>query len=269
MAPTIAVERITPSMAKKLLEGNTNNRKVNAARVGRYAADMRDGRWQVTGEALKFNGSRLLDGQNRLLACIEANTPFRTVVIRDLEVDVMDVLDTGRPRSVADNLHIRGYGNVTQIAGAARLILMWRSGHINDLTWINRNVTPAHVTEFADQNIDVFTAMVNHAWAAHRRLKLNHVATLTFLAEATFSGYDDQAVEFMDAVVVGADLSRSDPRLALRNWAANTGQVRRNSHVHLHAIVTAWNAKAAGGDLKVIKPWFKTGMFPTLKAPTG
>ena len=62
---TITQERITPEMAKEYLGMNTDNyRKLNNGRVLTYSADMKNGKWQMNGESIKFseNGA-LMDGQ--------------------------------------------------------------------------------------------------------------------------------------------------------------------------------------------------------------
>lgn len=265
--PDITVERITPAMAKRMLEGNTNNRKAKFVRIHRYAADMAAGRWQITGEAIKFNGSQLLDGQNRLYACIEADTPFTTVVVRGLEDDAMDVLDSGAVRTTADALALRGYSNTAQVAAAAKMVLQWRGGRINDSGWTAANITPTMVIEFADANHDIFNHAVETAYAPRRALRLITTSVAAFLFEAHTQGFGDAADNFMATTVEGADIPKGDPRLALRNWAINIGINRRVSIPHLHACVTAWNASAAGSKLSIIRPWFKTGPFPTLKTP--
>ena len=94
------VEVITPAVAAEYLRlYNQGNRKPNKAQVAYYAKMMNEGEWELNGESIKFSGSgetlRLLDGQHRLMACVEANVPFETLVVRDIEEKTFDTLDQG------------------------------------------------------------------------------------------------------------------------------------------------------------------------------
>jgi hypothetical protein len=69
---------VTPELAAKWLELNDHNRGVVTARVDQYAADMRRGEWRVNGEAIKISADgKILDGQHRLLAVLEADVAIR------------------------------------------------------------------------------------------------------------------------------------------------------------------------------------------------
>jgi hypothetical protein len=264
---TTTVERITPTKAQKYLEGNTNNRRAKFARIHRYAKDMADGNWRLTGESIKFNGDRLLDGQNRLLACVQAGVPFSTFVVRGLPDDVMEVLDSGAPRTVADALHISGALNSNTVAAMARLTLTWRGGEISNSDWWHKNLTPLMIIEFAEANL------VNLDRAAKIASRVRHAtglvisATGTCLFEIINKDLGEEGEEFYDSIIEGAGLKKGDPRLALRNWASGKGRERRYSIDQLHANVTAWNAYVDGTPLTLIRPWFKTNPFPTLKTP--
>ena len=66
---------VTPAMAARWLTLNQGNRKPSRAKVRRFADVIRNGKWMENGETVKFSASgRLLDGQSRLRAIIEANT---------------------------------------------------------------------------------------------------------------------------------------------------------------------------------------------------
>ena len=52
---TSSVTLVTPDTAERWLSKNHNNRNVKRAVVNAYARDMAAGRWQITGEAIKFD----------------------------------------------------------------------------------------------------------------------------------------------------------------------------------------------------------------------
>lgn len=112
-----SVEIITPESAAELLEGNVANRHLRPALISRYAHDMRNGNWHLNGEPLLFNGDgRLLNGQHRLEACIEAGVPFQTLVIRGVATEAMPTIDTGDSRTLGDYLGIEGMTNASVVA---------------------------------------------------------------------------------------------------------------------------------------------------------
>lgn len=102
------VELITPEIAKEYLKRNTKNRKIKKGAVTRYANDMRAGKWQLTPQGISFheNGS-LGDGQHRLLAVIESDTPTLMNVTYDVPNDVT-LFDRGVVRSTPDILTLNG-----------------------------------------------------------------------------------------------------------------------------------------------------------------
>ena len=113
---------ITPDKAKEMLKGNDRNRRMNMCFVKLLAKDMAEGRWQMNGDAIRFNGKLLLDGQHRLAACIEANKPFRTLVVTGLESDCFKTIDTGHSRSGSDLMHLAGEQNTKVLCSACNWV---------------------------------------------------------------------------------------------------------------------------------------------------
>lgn len=126
---SMVVMEITPEIAKDFGAYNDRNRKVSRHTIAAYARDMKARRWRYTGEPIKFSeDGKLLDGQQRLAACILAQTPFETLVIRGIDIEAQRVMDQGRRRTVADNLTIHGYKDATLLAAAAKTLLVFKEG---------------------------------------------------------------------------------------------------------------------------------------------
>ena len=70
--PIITLETITPAQAAEWLKGNTVNRRLVLHHVERLASEMLAGEWRITGDCIKLNGDRLLDGQHRLQAIVQS-----------------------------------------------------------------------------------------------------------------------------------------------------------------------------------------------------
>ncbi|MDK8732557.1 hypothetical protein [Bifidobacterium breve] len=127
---TAKVETITPDIAKTMLGENVNNRRISHDNVNMFAREMRNGEWRFNGEAIKFSkDGRLLDGQHRLLAVIAADKPLTTLVIRGLEDETQQTMDSGKTRTLGDVLTLRGEKNSTQLASLARRISGRPAGH--------------------------------------------------------------------------------------------------------------------------------------------
>lgn len=131
VTPSAQVEAITPDMAEAWLKANTRNRRLRQEVVNAYAADMAAGRWQFTGETVKFDrGGNLSDGQHRLAAIAQSGATVPMLVIRGLDPDAQHVMDTGAKRTAGDALALDGVKNTTTVAAGARLALLWSSGRL-------------------------------------------------------------------------------------------------------------------------------------------
>jgi hypothetical protein len=102
-----AVETITPQQAKKYLQSNTQNRTVRKAWVDRLAGMIRDGQWMLTHQGIAFSDDgRLVDGQHRLLAIIEANKSAQMMVAREVSEEAYRHIDGGASRTLSDRLKL-------------------------------------------------------------------------------------------------------------------------------------------------------------------
>src|SRR4051812_40935726 len=109
MTISACVTTITPALAQEWLKLNTKNRVLRPHRVSTFARDMKMGRWMLNGEAITFSDlGRLLNGQHRLHACVEANRSFETVVMRGVPDKSFPTIDTGGKRTAGDVLGMSG-----------------------------------------------------------------------------------------------------------------------------------------------------------------
>ena len=77
----IALTLITPPKARELLQLNTKNRAISMENVRQYAVDMLNDDFEYNGHTVCVSDTNvLLDGQQRLTACINSNTPFWTIL---------------------------------------------------------------------------------------------------------------------------------------------------------------------------------------------
>lgn len=106
---------VTPAMAELWLQNNFNNRPVSKDTVTAYAREMKRGRWLPNHQGIAFDDQdELKDGQHRLLAIVKSGCTVRLMVTFGLPSKVKgtrmtgnDVVDRGKPRTVADQLKIQ------------------------------------------------------------------------------------------------------------------------------------------------------------------
>jgi hypothetical protein len=128
MGISARIETVTPEKAEKWLGSVAPNRNLRKSLVERHAESMRQGEWQATGESVKFDkDGRLLDGQHRLHAIVEAGISVEMLVVRGLDATTIDVLDTGIKRTLSDVLSIHGEGNVNVLASTLIATIQLRS----------------------------------------------------------------------------------------------------------------------------------------------
>lgn len=252
--------KVTPAMARKWLTCNRdNNRRPKTAKVTAYARDMRAGRWLLTGEPIKFDTDGfLMDGQNRLLAVIEADVPVEFSVMEGLDPAAMLVMDSGASRSFADALAI-GYGahDKFEVSSIVRWVMatelgLWRG------TGGGYNPTHAELAGRYELDADLFG--VAAGWSRDVYAAGLGVPSAAGTAYFLFAGIDpDRVKPWFDSLVSGANLDPGDPVLTLRNRLTRAKFDNLHRIQQLALFVRAWNATREGRSMA------KLGVVPVQK----
>lgn len=245
-APIIDIRTmlVTPEQARHWLSTNApENRGQRQSRIKAYARDMREGKWMLTGEAIKVDTEGvLIDGQHRLAAVIEANTPVYMVVVLNLPHEVMGALDSGLSRTFSDKLKGVSVSNRNQIAAVVRKIAAWDAGNR-----LGKSDSPTHaeLMEAFERDPAGFTAATLHGMDVYRAqvCGVNAAATAFYL----FSRIDsEQALQFYDMLKTGANLPEAHPVLTVRNRLSRAKTARREDRLNpedqLALLIRAWNA---------------------------
>ncbi len=96
------IAEIAPADAQQILARHGSGARRHDGRVQDYASMMRAGAWQLNGMPLIISrGGELLDGAQRLFACLDAGTPFTTVIAERVDGRVGHTIDQHRRRSAA------------------------------------------------------------------------------------------------------------------------------------------------------------------------
>lgn len=120
-APECVVELVTPDTARRYLTANCDNRDIRETRVIAHAAALRQHEWRLTCNGIGFDtNGRLIDGQHRLCGVAVGGVSAPMVVVRGLEPEAQDVMDTNLPRRLGDALKLRKEKNWNILAAALK-----------------------------------------------------------------------------------------------------------------------------------------------------
>lgn len=242
--PSASLIYVTPDMAERWLTKNTNNRTPKKEKIRQYARDMTAGRWEITGEAVKFAKSgRLIDGQNRLFAVVESGATVPLFVIRGIEDGAQLVMDSGSVRSNGDALGFSGYAQPKDLAPAASALAAWRAGHFKHcMVQSNPRYTKPELVSFIEAN-PMLAEITPWAKKAQRELPLP-VGSLAACAHEFMLIDTDAATDFYDRIREMNLGPKSDPinTLVRRVVADRTYKKRIWASTGIFYLTRAWNA---------------------------
>ena len=125
-AITADVEIVTPDLAAEWLTANKRNRNLNRDRVQKYVDYISRAQWRDAVADVSFDVTGILqNGQHTLQACVAAEQSIVCTVKRNMPVEGQMITDTGRSRSLADQLQIEGLSNTACISTAVRQFPVW------------------------------------------------------------------------------------------------------------------------------------------------
>jgi hypothetical protein len=251
----VEIVTMTPELAAELLARNTKNRTVARASVAALARDMANGAWQVNGDTIRIAKDGLvLDGQHRMLACMQSGVSYEALIVSDLDEDVRSTIDVGRGRSMGDELSIEGHKSANMLAAALRGVMLYLLDAPYGGSWKPTNQELLQTLDAlvaAEVPMDILTTMVR---PVARVISGGSVLAVMAL---TYSQSGDYQEEFCGRVADGSDLSAGDPRLALRNAMLTIKARTSGRGLHtpeaLRAVTITWNAWHSGRSLKTVK----------------
>jgi hypothetical protein len=95
------------------------------AKIKKYAADLANGLWGLTGDTIKFGTDGMLkDGQNRLSACLRVGKPMISHVVFGIDPQLFARMDIGKNRTGGDVFAIAGISYAGHVAATVRWLLI-------------------------------------------------------------------------------------------------------------------------------------------------
>lgn len=254
---------MTPALATKLLQANTRNRSLSPRRVSALAAQIKRGEWLMDGSPIRVAESGLLlDGQHRLSAIVEADATVQCVLTTGLAEQTQLVIDTGRSRTFADYLRLRGETNVASIAAITRLSLNYTSGNL--ATNLFRNFFPSttELWQYYHANRGAISEAIPVAKMARGHVRLSaSVLGVTHMVLNEISAEDCHEFFAQLAKNSGA----CNPVMLLSRWAdqrskADTGIVEQR--IQLIYTFKSWNQFRAADESMTMLRWSRAERFP-------
>lgn len=255
------VVTVTPELAAEWLARNTKNRTISQRAVDQYAADMERDAWPFTGQPIIFDSAgALIDGQHRLTAQVKAAVTLPWLVITGAPSAVQDFVDIGRPRSVANQLQIKGKADSNSLAAVARLSLVLGG---------NRAPSKPQTLEDAQANIEEYSAAAHIGRRTAQLIRGSSAAyAIAFLHLRRID--ETAAVEFFEALQTGANLPGDSPVLIARTYIAKnvSGKGLNDSArvAFINYLFKTWNLWREGKKVKSFSR--PVGIVVPIDAPT-
>jgi len=197
------VMEITPDIAHYVIkELNKNNRPVKPSHLMRYARDMLNNNWGLTGETIKFGSDGLLkDGQNRLMACFKVGKTFKTHVVFGVKPETFYQMDNGVTRGATDVLHIMGVPNSKHVSGAIKIIKQWKDGTAFTKMGIDNETVKRYYEEEIDA--DLILRAIKAFSNVYKIVKLprNYMIALYYIAAE--NGHELLVHKFFEDIMQG------------------------------------------------------------------
>lgn len=260
---TVAVEVITPSVAKQMLEGNVDNRKLRKFRVEQYADAIKRGLWDIQNDAITISKTgKLLNGQHRLTAIVEANTSVQCLVLRGVDDSTFSSIDSGLSRNVNDALaSALGHGvNVSHISPIAKMLIAFDCGinifDTNAMSLVQRQ----DIVDYVSKNNELLEWAKNIGAKADNAVGGVRTAWGVFAVLAAMKHGKEKTEQFINLVVDGVGLKPGDAPLALRNWLSRQrGQLSRNAtKTNIAVFVSNFNKWMTNEKISVVRPYAGT-----------
>lgn len=264
----------TPAMALAVLEAScdSNPRPVSQSHVDAIAAEIKAGGFMFNGEPIIFDEKgRLIDGQHRLRAIVQAGIGVDLLEVRGVPNKVKDTIDiVSRRRSFGDILAGRGHTGSRDFAAVGRAAHSylelghrspssftkhsWEGGDpLAIVAWIERYGKTIH------RVLNGMTSNQRRAFQSATAVRLPAViaavAAERELGESGAEVYIDAAVDYVHGLGKITGLGEGDPRNALIQYSVRT-KTRVNPGVYAVVCAHTWNAWIEGR--KIAKVMWKS-----------
>lgn len=233
----VSLHLVTPEMARFWLEEtNTGNRQIQRHQVVKIKRDILSGNWMANAQPICFAGDpfsdnpadvRLLNGQHRLQACVEADEPIEVPIARNIHEAAFATYDLhGKSNKGIDV----SFGDLRVLKAAAAFI--WREMQGMPLT-NNAQPTPTEQRDIIDERSQIFRAYQE----ARKLVEIGSAGVMTYLIERVWRENPEIGEKYVRHLR-GFDLETGNPVIRTRKAALNrTGRSRKDQ---LSILLDGW-----------------------------
>lgn len=237
-----AEELLKHNIRPEIGKAGTNRPQVTGS-VAQLLKDILGANWEFNHQGIAFDvDGKLIDGQHRLEAIVRADKvqPGIMVPIQvtwNLPPRSNKKIDLARRRNTGTFLAMDGHASSGRLNTVLKLLWLY------DTNDFDAPLSSAHWNQIPD--LDTIEAtLAEHKLAPDGTTiggQLQSILTASGSGAAwtlCMERYpDDMNMEFVAGLKSGADLSKGDPRLALRNWAMNRKLVHKRAVPWVHMAV--------------------------------
>jgi hypothetical protein len=264
MSKTVGFMAITPAKAQKWLEEHQDvvnesglkslNRIINDNWVTELATHMKNGTFHENGETIKrAKSGRILDGQHRLWACVNAGVSFRCAVVEgfsDAEAEAAFItIDIGRAKKAGDFLAAEGGQYTNIVPPAARFVMSYNE---------HKSLTKKHMVSTPDivQWVRGHERMIDSAAFVSKHKTYAPLSVCAAWHYLMFEKNQEEAAKFIEDLETGAGLTKGDPVHAMRERLIQSkgSRINRINSTAVFALgLNMWNDRRKGVKRQVIK----------------
>lgn len=256
------IVQISPELAQFILENkNLGNRSRKPVKIKQYAKDMADNNWSLTGETIKFGtDGNLKDGQNRLAACVRANTPFTTHAVFGIDPATFTHMDIGANRNHTDVFTIMGVPYARDVGLAVRMLMAWDRDYTDTraLTTSNEELRNYYLNQIDE---DILHMGIKMARKVNRTTSYPIAHTSALFYSAWKAGHSEKVKAFMDDFSKGIGTGARSPIPYLLENIVRMKMDKTltiTSHMYTIMLIRTWhnykhNKASVKSDMRVLR----------------
>jgi len=250
---------VTPALANKLLNLNTENRPIRHREVQLWAGVIERGEWKYTHQGIAIDNRGILqDGQHRLSGIVQTGISCELQISIGMPAENFNAIDNGLRRTFGDVVANAGLGNRNRVGTAARMLALYDDWPKRARTEKVSNAEIAHLIgqQFDDDRtvgevIFAATARAQMLWTTCR-LNVSAATTGIYLLWSQVGENHPLVQEFLEGVLKGAQMTENDPRFVLRRYVMSPANRRRDAWLHLALFIKAWNKFVTGAKTQAL-----------------
>ena len=259
----VSMDRVvlTPAMAERLLAGNTKNRAVIKSYLKNMEQVLVRNEWRFNGEPIIISSTgRVLDGQHRLIACVNTGVPIDTILVRGVDESVFATIDRGVSRTVGNVLSIDGVEHYNSVAASLKIFHGFCStgGQIYDGGGWTGGFSASVARDLLGKH-EAIKASVRRSLGCNHYKSKSLLGGLHYILSLSDAALADDLLEVLTAGATDKDR----PFNVLREHLIYTrmNRVSMGNRSAAAKTIRAFNAEATGEWIKKVQ-WKPDGQFP-------